>query len=260
MSVIYFSYIICFQEDSLVSPPYRWGNWGLENLSSLIKITQVIYDSARLEFKAPSGFPQWLKTVKNSLVMQEAQVRSLGLEDSPGEENGNPFQHSYPENSMDRGAWQAIVCGVAKSRTWLSKTFTLGIRAQTPNYFILPSPSPLPLSFWSSNRGLFDSSLPSLTESTHEPQQPAARFWPFDRLIPHHPLLLTPTVSSVSPSTLCLLKAFSGFFISNPFSKLRPIIILNVCLCAPTGQQACLIYLCALHTEQGGIKSYVLNK
>ena len=36
---------------------------------------------------------------------------------SPGEGNGNPFQYSCPENSMDRGAWQATVRGVTKSWT-----------------------------------------------------------------------------------------------------------------------------------------------
>ena len=36
---------------------------------------------------------------------------------SPGEENGNPLQYSCLENPMDRGAWQATVHGVAKSRT-----------------------------------------------------------------------------------------------------------------------------------------------
>ena len=36
---------------------------------------------------------------------------------SPGEGNGNPFQYSCLENPMDRGAWQAIVHGVAKSQT-----------------------------------------------------------------------------------------------------------------------------------------------
>ena len=35
----------------------------------------------------------------------------------PEEVNGNPLQYSYLENSMDRGAWQATVCGVEKSRT-----------------------------------------------------------------------------------------------------------------------------------------------
>ena len=36
---------------------------------------------------------------------------------SPQEGNGNPIQYSCLENSMDRGAWRAIVHGVAKSRT-----------------------------------------------------------------------------------------------------------------------------------------------
>ena len=36
---------------------------------------------------------------------------------SPGEGNGSPFQYSCPENSMDRGAWWAIVHGVVRSRT-----------------------------------------------------------------------------------------------------------------------------------------------
>ena len=39
---------------------------------------------------------------------------------SPGEGNGNPPHYSCLENSMDRGTWQAIVHGVAKSRTQLS--------------------------------------------------------------------------------------------------------------------------------------------
>ena len=33
---------------------------------------------------------------------------------SPGEGNGNPLQYSCLENSMDRGAWQATVHGVAE--------------------------------------------------------------------------------------------------------------------------------------------------
>ena len=34
-----------------------------------------------------------------------------------GEGNGNPLQYSCLENPMDRGAWQAVVRGVAKSQT-----------------------------------------------------------------------------------------------------------------------------------------------
>ena len=40
-----------------------------------------------------------------------------GLRRSPEEENGYPLQYSCLENSMDRGAWRAIVKGVEKSWT-----------------------------------------------------------------------------------------------------------------------------------------------
>ena len=36
---------------------------------------------------------------------------------SPGEGNGHPLQYSCLENSMDRGAWRAIVHRVAESDT-----------------------------------------------------------------------------------------------------------------------------------------------
>ena len=32
-----------------------------------------------------------------------------GLGRSPGEENGNPLQYSYLENSVDRGVWRVTV-------------------------------------------------------------------------------------------------------------------------------------------------------
>ena len=48
-----------------------------------------------------------------------------GLGRFPGEGNGYPRQYSCLENSMDRGAWQATVHGVAKTWTRLSDfTFT----------------------------------------------------------------------------------------------------------------------------------------
>ena len=39
-----------------------------------------------------------------------------GLGRFPGEGNGYPLQYSCLENPMDRGAWQATVHGVTKSR------------------------------------------------------------------------------------------------------------------------------------------------
>ena len=53
-----------------------------------------------------SGMAQRLKRLP---ATRETWVRSLGREDSPGERNGNPLQYSCLENSMDRGAWRAIV-------------------------------------------------------------------------------------------------------------------------------------------------------
>ena len=49
--------------------------------------------------------------------MQETWVQSAGQEDNPGEGNGNPLQYSGLVNSMDRGACQATLDGVAKSQT-----------------------------------------------------------------------------------------------------------------------------------------------
>ena len=43
---------------------------------------------------------------------------------SPGEGNGNPFQYSCLENSMDRGAWWATVHGIAKNWTPLNDSDT----------------------------------------------------------------------------------------------------------------------------------------
>ena len=51
--------------------------------------------------------------------MQETWVQSLGWEG-----NGYPLQYSCLENSMNRGAWWAIVHGVTKSATRLIN-FTL---------------------------------------------------------------------------------------------------------------------------------------
>ena len=40
-----------------------------------------------------------------------------GLERSPGGGHGNPLQHSWLENPMDRGAWRVTVHGVTKNWT-----------------------------------------------------------------------------------------------------------------------------------------------
>ena len=55
----------------------------------------------------------------------EGDVRDAGLIPgsgrSPGEGHCNPLQYSCLENSLDRGAWQAVVHKVAQSRTRLKR-------------------------------------------------------------------------------------------------------------------------------------------
>ena len=51
-----------------------------------------------------------------------------GLERSPGEGNGYPLYYSGLENSMDRGAWQATVCGVAESDMTERRSLTLTLQ------------------------------------------------------------------------------------------------------------------------------------
>ena len=53
------------------------------------------------------------------IVIWHINSSNVGLYQS-GEGNGNPLQYSCLENSMDGGAWWAIVHGVAKSWTRLS--------------------------------------------------------------------------------------------------------------------------------------------
>ena len=64
--------------------------------------------------------------VVKSLPANEGDIRDAGsisgLGGSPEGGHGNPLQYSCLENLMHRGAWQAIVHGVAKSRTRLKLT------------------------------------------------------------------------------------------------------------------------------------------
>ena len=54
---------------------------------------------------------------KESDAVQETWVRPQSQQDPL---DGNPFQHSCLENSVDRGVWLATVHGVAKSQRQLS--------------------------------------------------------------------------------------------------------------------------------------------
>ena len=57
-------------------------------------------------------FPKYILKSSHSIYILSIDI---------GEGNGNPLQYSCLENPVDRGAWQAAVCGVAQSRTGLKQ-------------------------------------------------------------------------------------------------------------------------------------------
>ena len=76
-------------------------------------------DCTQVSFIAGGFFTIWA-IIKNNTY----------LRDWAREGNGTPLQYSCLENPIDRGAWEAAVYGVAKSRTWLSDfTFTFCFHA-----------------------------------------------------------------------------------------------------------------------------------
>ena len=77
----------------------------------LAKIMEVATVKSRL--------PRWHSGKESACHTGDAGSvpRSRG---SPGEENGNPLQHSCQGSPMDRGAWWITIHGIAKSRTQYS--------------------------------------------------------------------------------------------------------------------------------------------
>ena len=95
----------------------REGNGYLLQYSSLENSTDCI-----IHWVAKS----WTWLSNRSSAGDARNVGSIpGSGRSPGEGNGTPLQYSCLENPMDRRAWRATVCGVAKSQTWLSTSFRL---------------------------------------------------------------------------------------------------------------------------------------
>ena len=57
--------------------------------------------------------PPWWLSGKESTCNAGDDGSIPGLERSPGEGSGNPLQYSCLGSPMDRGAWRAVVQGVA---------------------------------------------------------------------------------------------------------------------------------------------------
>ena len=68
--------------------------------------------------------------------MQEPTGLISDLGRSPGEGNGNLLQYSCLGNPRDRGAWQAIIHGIAKNQTQLSRHTPLISDLSNPQIFI----------------------------------------------------------------------------------------------------------------------------
>ena len=87
------------------------GMWS--NLGVSFPVLGLIHNSLP---KCVQGFPGG-SVVKNlpAKAGNTGLIPRSGI--SPGEAHGNPFQYSCLENPMDRGAWQATLHGVTKSRT-----------------------------------------------------------------------------------------------------------------------------------------------
>ena len=108
--------------------------WTVVHQDSVHEILQArILEWVAIPFSRGSSLVSWVARVGHDLatkpLSQVALVAKklpasagdtgsvLGLKSSSGGGNGNSLQCSRLENSMERGAWQTRVHGVAKSQT-----------------------------------------------------------------------------------------------------------------------------------------------
>ena len=86
-----------------------------------LQFYKYVGDNSRCSVLATQlpGFSRWHSDKESTANTGEAGDKGLipGSGRSPGGGNDNPLQYSYLENSLDRGAWQAKIQGVAKSQT-----------------------------------------------------------------------------------------------------------------------------------------------
>ena len=87
------------------------------HINRILQIHILMYLMKKFILFFSGGFPGG-SVVKNPLVGDMGSIP--GLRRSPGEGNGNSLQYPCLGNPMDRGAWRAMVHGVAKSQTRLT--------------------------------------------------------------------------------------------------------------------------------------------
>ena len=86
------------------------------------KVKVLFFKETKLTHKLIARFTRRKKKMKTATFTISNKKRSIntnsrGVKRIVGIGNGNPLQSSCLENSVDRGAWQAKVKGVAKSQT-----------------------------------------------------------------------------------------------------------------------------------------------
>ena len=101
------------------------------------------------EFLSYLGFPGGSDGKASACSMGDLGS-TPGLGRSPGEGNGNPLQYSCLENSMDWGAWWAIVHGVAKVTVILG--FIIPGWTYKSVHSLIPSTPPSPIARWFKSR------------------------------------------------------------------------------------------------------------
>ena len=89
-------------------------------MERLVVARQILFHTSTVNFWRVFPMTQWLKNLLAMQEIQETWVQSLGGK-IPWRRKWQPIPYSCLENSMDRGAWWAMVHGVTNSRTWLSK-------------------------------------------------------------------------------------------------------------------------------------------
>ena len=100
-----------------------WFLFGLPRLTSRLNFT-ILFCLMLLSEHClkwlPAGFRGCLFIIKFRYIYIYTRTYTY----IPGVNNGNPLQYSCLGNPMNRGSWQATVCNVVKSQTWLKQLST----------------------------------------------------------------------------------------------------------------------------------------